>query len=246
GLSVALFVLFGPNFGVIFVVLLIAFWLLIVMCRHLYTLTQCRLYRIVDRLLSVLISSFLAILLMVAYFISSEYHSDEGALEEMDYVIILGAGLKGVEPSKTLIGRLDTGLNYLRYHPNVPVILSGGRGPGENTTEAEAMAKYLTNRGIDQDQLILESHSRTTAENFAFSKALMNKKNGKELKVLIITSDYHLFRAKQIAKETGYVIYGKASESPILLRINYTIRECFGVIQTFLIMKINSLQEGLI
>ncbi len=235
GLSVVLLLLFGPSFGVIFAVFLIVFELVIMMFRYFYILTQRRLYKVLYNVLSVSLGAFLAMFLVVALFISSEYHADEGVGVEIDYVIILGAGLKGTEPSDTLKRRLDIGFDDLRNRDmNIPVILSGGKGPGEHTTEAEAMVAYLRGRGIKQDRLIIESHSRTTEENLAFSKSLMNRKDGQVLNILIITSDYHVFRAKQLAKETGYIIYGKASESPILVRINYTIRECFGVIQTFL------------
>lgn len=233
-LSVILLFLFGPSFGTGFVVSLIVFVIFIILSRRLYIVTQSRLYKVLSNLLSISLSVFLAIFLLVAFFISSEYQANEGVSEEIDYVIILGAGLRGIELSNTLKGRLDTGLDYLRNHPNTPVILSGGKGPGENMTEAEAMAAYLSSKGIEKERLILESQSTTTEENLAYSKLLMKKDKGQVLSMLIITSDYHVFRAKQLAKEKGYTVYTKASSSPIFVRLNYTIRECFGVTYTFL------------
>lgn len=238
-LSIALLLVFGPSFGVIFAIVFMAFCYTILRCRQLYRVTQRRFYRRLYRLLSISLGSVLIILLTAAGFISSEYRANEGDSEELDYVIILGAGLRGMEPSITLKGRLDAGLEYMNLHHNVPIILSGGRGPGEHTTEAEAMASYLTSMGIPKERLILEDRSSSTEQNVAFSKLLMNKKHDSDLRVLIITSDYHLFRAKQIAKESGYIIYGKASPSPILLGMNYTVRECFGVVQLFLKSVLN-------
>lgn len=50
--------------------------------------------------------------------------------EEADYVIILGSGIKGTELTLTLKQRLDASLDYIRSHPQTPVIVSGGQGPG--------------------------------------------------------------------------------------------------------------------
>ncbi|RKD26026.1 hypothetical protein BEP19_00980 [Ammoniphilus oxalaticus] len=177
-------------------------------------------------------------LFVVTLLISTEFNANEGESEAIDYAIILGAGLRGTIPSETLRTRLDTGLEFARRHPNVPIILSGGKGSGELITEAEAMANYLTERGLNKERLILETQSTTTRENIVFSKQLMNKSARDPLHVLIVTSDYHLFRAKKLAAEPGYQIYGQASESRIGLRINYTIRECFAVIQTFVLSKL--------
>ena len=64
-------------------------------------------------------------------------HTD--AAEETDYIIVLGAGLHGDEPSLSLTDRLSAALDYTEAHPQAMVIVSGGQGAGENMTEAEAM-----------------------------------------------------------------------------------------------------------
>lgn len=68
--------------------------------------------------------------------------------EEADYVIILGSGIRGTELSLTLKQRLDASLDYIRSHPQTPVIVSGGQGPGESIPEALAMKNYLIEQGI--------------------------------------------------------------------------------------------------
>lgn len=84
-----------------------------------------------------------------------------------DAVIVLGAGVNGTEPSLILQSRIDAAADYLERHPDVLAVLSGGRGPGEEITEAKAMAQGLTQRGIPASRLILEEASTSMAENFA-------------------------------------------------------------------------------
>ena len=61
----------------------------------------------------------------------------------VDAVIVLGAGVNGETPSAALQSRINAAAAYLQKHPDVPVVLSGGQGPGERITEAEAMRRAL-------------------------------------------------------------------------------------------------------
>jgi uncharacterized SAM-binding protein YcdF (DUF218 family) len=88
------------------------------------------------------------------------------------------------------------------------MIVSGGQGSDERTAEAVAMAAYLTGRGFPAGQLVCEDQSRTTEENLAFSKAIMDAARpagpgGKAARCVIVTSSYHVFRTAMIARKTG-------------------------------------------
>ena len=66
-----------------------------------------------------------------------------------DAVIVLGAGVNGTEPSLSLRTRLDAPLDYLEAHPDIPVVLTGGTGYGEEEiSEAACMYDYLTAHGV--------------------------------------------------------------------------------------------------
>ena len=66
------------------------------------------------------------------------------APDRADCLLILGAGLNGTKPSLSLKVRLDKAIDYWKTHSGVPMVVSGGRGPGEAISEAEAMRRYLT------------------------------------------------------------------------------------------------------
>ncbi|MFS0870234.1 YdcF family protein [Paenibacillus xylanilyticus] len=155
--------------------------------------------------------------------------------EEADYVIILGSGIKGTELSLTLKQRLDASLDYIRNHPQTPVIVSGGQGPGESIPEALAMKNYLVDQGIKPAQVIMEDQSTSTQENMAFSKKIIDKSGLEHPEIMIVTSDYHMFRSKYLAAKNGYAAeYGISAPSPGYLKPINMIREYFAVVKAFM------------
>ncbi|QLG41882.1 YdcF family protein [Paenibacillus sp. E222] len=155
--------------------------------------------------------------------------------EEADYVIILGSGIKGTELTLTLKQRLDASLDYIRSHPQTPVIVSGGQGPGESIPEALAMKNYLVDQGISPAQVIMEDRSTSTQENMAFSKKIIDASGLEHPEIMIVTSDYHMFRSKYLAAKNGYAAeYGISAPSPGYLKPINMIREYFGTIKALL------------
>ena len=150
------------------------------------------------------------------------------------YLIVLGAGVNGTEPSLSLKNRLDKAVEYLSGHPDTAVIVSGGQGPGEAITEAEAMAKYLTERGIAVSRIIQERDASSTLENLKYSFEIIENLGGDPNGSVIVSSEYHLYRAQYMAKCLGVEVYGvPAKTSYLTLKINYFIREAFAVAYTW-------------
>jgi len=149
-----------------------------------------------------------------------------------DYIIVLGAGVNGKVPSLSLRNRLDATQAYLEAHPETIAILSGGQGPGEEITEAQCMYDWLIQRGISSERLIMEPNATSTAENLAFSKVIIeSQKNDADVVVGVVSSEYHLHRAKLMAQQTGFndPIGIAARTSYFTLLLNYSIREAFGL-----------------
>lgn len=172
--------------------------------------------------------------IIIESFVLSGFRTDDRAVTDVDYVVILGSGLKGTQLSLTLKERLDASLPYVNQHPKTPIIVSGGQGPGEDITESAAMKKYLLSRGIAEDRIKLENKSTSTRENLIFSRALMQGSEGNRPKIMIVTSDYHMFRAKYIAGTLGYEAHGISAESPLYLKPINMIREYLAVIKALL------------
>lgn len=155
-----------------------------------------------------------------------------------DAVVVLGAGVNGTQPSLSLYTRLTAALDYLEENPDVPVVLTGGRGYGEEITEAQCMYDWLTARDVDPERLILEEQAGNTAENFAFSKELLEEQgiDPAEDSVAVVTNDFHIARSRLIAVRQGYGhAFGVPAELPWLhLEVNYYLREAFAMVKTWI------------
>ena len=146
-----------------------------------------------------------------------------------DFIVVLGAQVQGDGPSLTLRKRLDRTLEFLQAHPDKTVIVSGGQGTDEAHTEASVMAQYLLARGAQPAQVIEEDQASNTRENLLFSAALAEARGIDTSRVLIVTSDFHMCRAKYIARTLGMEPYGLTSRTwPWILKLNYTLREVFA------------------
>jgi uncharacterized SAM-binding protein YcdF (DUF218 family) len=147
----------------------------------------------------------------------------------LDYIIVLGAQVRGERVSKSLRRRLDRAAAYLRENPDTKAILSGGQGRGEAVSEAEAMYRYLCEKGMPEERLIQENSSKSTWENLQNSRNFIERP---ERPVGIVTNNFHVRRSLMIAKRVGY---GRpegipASSSKILLP-NYLVREFFACVK---------------
>lgn len=155
-----------------------------------------------------------------------------------DAVIVLGAGVNGTEPSLSLRTRLDAALDYLETCPDIPAVLTGGTGYGEEISEAACMYDYLTERGVEPDRLILEDQASNTAENFALSRPLLEEAgvDPAESRVAVVTNDFHMARSELIAARQGYGdVAGVPAPLPWAhLTVNYYLREAFALVKTFL------------
>lgn len=144
-------------------------------------------------------------------------------------VVVLGCRVYGESPSLSLVERLDAAYNHLIQYPEAKCILSGGRGDGENITEAECMYRYLIKKGIASERLYKEENSTTTRENLLFSKELMNKQ-GLNTKIAIATSEYHIYRAGRIADALDISWTAVPGKTAIWLFPTYYVRELYGIL----------------
>lgn len=177
-------------------------------------------------IISILIGSMLIFFLTIEGFILSGFYKvpEEG----VDYVIVLGAHVANGKPSRVLAKRLDAAAEYASEHQEVKVIVSGGQGSNETTTEAYAMAAYLEEKGIQKERIILEDKSTDTNENLRFSKEFIED----DTRVAIISNDFHIYRAVHLARSIGYVEpQGLGARDEIGTLPANLFREFFGVIK---------------
>lgn len=121
---------------------------------------------------------------------------------EADYLLILGHALENNAPSPVLIKRCEKAAEYLKEHKNTVAIACGGiTGREQTVSEAQVIKELLTAKGIEEERIILEDKSTTTAENFYNAKKLMDETEG--ARIALLSSSYHLLRARTLAKICG-------------------------------------------
>ena len=96
------------------------------------------------------------------------------------------------------------------------------------------MAAYLERKGIASERIVQETQACDTRENLIFSAELAEKRGVNTESVLIITSDFHMTRAKYIARTLGMTSYGLTSSTwPWVLKVNYELREVFAFVKAW-------------
>ena len=153
---------------------------------------------------------------------------------DMDVLIVLGAQVKGEQPSRALLRRLEAAERYLKENPDTVAVLSGGKGDGEDITEAECMYRYFTGQGIDASRLILEDSSTSTAENLTFSAGKIaeyfGEDGGMSRKTGLLSNNFHVYRARLLAEKMGYTdVHSVPAASDWRLQIHYLVREFFAL-----------------
>ena len=172
----------------------------------------------------------LAYFCFVEYFIIKNARTDADA--GRDYLIVLGAAVYGNQPSLTLVRRLEGTKAYLDAHPETVAIVSGGMGKGETITEAQAMHDWLIAHGVAPERLIMEPKATSTLENLTYAFDLIRERGDEPAgRVAIVSSAYHLYRAKCMAAKLGAPdAAGVAAPwGYFFVMLNYFIREAFGV-----------------
>ena len=142
-------------------------------------------------------------------------------------------------------------IEYSEEYPNTVLVLSGGKGPGEEISEARAMYEYLQYNGIPEDKLLIEDQSSDTVQNIEFSRTVIDRQeynkaqaarahlmefyrerpDGDTIRIGILTSNYHVFRAEAIARRQEIEPVGVAAACDPVLAVHLWLREAFAVLK---------------
>ncbi len=156
---------------------------------------------------------------------------------DVSAVVVFGAGVNGTVPSLSLKVRLEAALNYVQDKPDIPIVVSGSQGPGEDITEARCMADWLIARGVEPDRILLEEQADNTEQNVIYSMELLTA-NGVDVtdNIAFVTADYHLCRAVYLNGVSNIVpVAAKMPEQYWPITVNYYIREAFAMARLVLL-----------
>ena len=133
--------------------------------------------------------------LIFALFGFMKWYSARDLTEAPDYILIFGAEMREDGVSPMLARRCDKGYELSLKYPEAVVIVSGWKGPGDASNEAEGMKEYLIGRGLSADRIIVEPDASDTLENILFSRTYIGDGS-----VAMVSDDFHLFRIGLISR----------------------------------------------
>ena len=168
---------------------------------------------------------------IIANIIVSRYEPDY----DKDFMIVLGCGImKDGSLTPLLRGRADRALSFYRRQKETTgkellFITSGGQGPDEVISEAEALKRYLLSQGIKEEQIIKEDKSGNTQQNMAFSKEKIMAIDP-DGKVAFATTNYHVFRSGLFARRIKMRAQGVGAKTKWYFMINAAVREFVGLL----------------
>lgn len=156
----------------------------------------------------------------------ANYKTDSGA----QTVVVLGCKVNGTQPSKYLYDRCAAAAEYLNENENAVAILSGGQGPDEGISEAQCMENVLVEMGISKDRLYKEDNSTNTQENLEFSLEIIENE-GLSKDIVVVTNEFHEYRAKLICDKLGLNFHSKCSNSSFYTFLTFYTREMMGIVK---------------
>ena len=179
--------------------------------------------------LSILVALGLIYVGVLQFKISQHTHMD--VPKHADYIIVLGARVKGTVPSLAFASRIKAAASYLKENENTIAIASGGKGPGEDISEAESIRRELIKLGISESRILMENRSTDTYENINYSMKLIpkNAQSG-----LVVTNTFHIYRAVSIARDQGLEVKGLPAKTPVQALVKSYTREYLAITKFYL------------
>lgn len=184
--------------------------------------------------LGALALALLGLAFLVAFINRAAYAAPPTGREQA--IVVLGAGLRGDQPSRILRCRLDRAYRYWQENPGLLIVTTGGQGLGETIPEGEAEKRYLLSLGVPEESILAETDSTSTEENFAFAKTLLEER-GFDLSegIVVVTNTFHCYRGRQYAAMAGFQkVASLAAPTPPTARIPCYLREAAALVYYWL------------
>ena len=141
--------------------------------------------------------------------------------------LVLGAAVKHGQVPPVLATRLDKAISCWKTHQSAKIIVSGGIVQKAKESEAEVMAAYLIAHGIPARKIICETQALNTWQNLTFASQLIKPQET----VVVVTSDFHVLRARAYARKMGLNWSFISSKTPWRYCPLTFIRDYLGIIR---------------
>lgn len=151
-------------------------------------------------------------------------------------IVVLGAAQYAGKPSPVLRARLDHALELWNRHLASLLILTGGRGFRDTTSEAAVGRAYAKRHGVPDSAILVENEGRTTSESMRAVAGILEARGLQS--ALLVSDPFHMLRLRILARRFDFIPYTSPTrESPISRnpeeRWKYIFSESFKVPAVF-------------
>lgn len=129
--------------------------------------------------------------------VRSQIVSESSSFKDVDCILVLGAGVKNGQPTPMLSDRLSESVFLYKVNASTRILMSGDHG-SKNYDEVNAMKKFAISKGIPTSHIFMDHAGFSTYESLYRAKEIFQAK-----KIIIVTQEYHLYRALYIANSLG-------------------------------------------
>ncbi len=162
-------------------------------------------------LLSVAIIVFLLLLCTVSIAVSIWSYGGIDEKRQADVAIVLGAGTADGEVSPVYRERINHGILLYEDGYVGALILTGGVGDGNESSDAYAAKLYAMEQGVPEDDIFIEEKSTITEENFLYAREIMNQCGFGD--AIVVSDPLHMKRSMLMAEDYGIKAYSSPTET---------------------------------
>lgn len=127
---------------------------------------------------------------------------------KVDAIVVLGAAQYDGRPSAIYEARLEHAVDLWRDEVAPLLVFTGGKEPGDRFTEGGSGARWARERGVPGSVVLTEERSRTTYQNLAGARQLLERRDpGGQHRIVVVSDPFHMFRAVRQAADLGMDAY---------------------------------------
>jgi uncharacterized SAM-binding protein YcdF (DUF218 family) len=171
-----------------------------------------RAVNIVRRILTIVVVAIFALWVISATAVLIWASRDEARPAQA--IVVLGAAQYAGKPSPVLRARLDHALDLWNRHLASLLILTGGTGSGDTTSEAAVGRSYARRHGVPDSAILVESEGRTTSASMRAVAGMLEVRGLQS--ALLVSDPFHMLRLRILARRFGFTPYTSPTQtSPI-------------------------------
>lgn len=164
------------------------------------------------KILFIILAILIAVLFIINYFVKATTkqqiltENEAAKLEDIDCILVLGAGIWGNKPSHMLEDRLLQAISLYEKNVSAKIIMSGDHGRKEYD-EVNIMKDFAIEKGVPSENIFMDHAGFSSYESVYRAKEIFGAK-----KIVIVTQKYHLYRSLYIANQLEIEAYGVGAD----------------------------------